>query len=303
MNDFSSRCPLCDLQTKLVYKLPKNSGNEFGIVGCPNCGLLRALPIPEIESIKALYTERPPQDLFEEAEVFSSPLLTKLKDSLIISPLIKWVRSELSRADKPKLLDIGCATGWITAVARRFGFEAIGLEANPYLADVAREKYGLEVKEGFLEDLEISQVFDAVCMFHVLEHLTNPLGVLRKIRSILKANGVLLAVVPNGGSLGVSIFKRYYNWSLPHHVSFFTPRSIQIAYEKAGFKVLSLRHLPSPPILWYSFHNLMKSRSYLQKLFGFLKNPYVNNAVFTPPAFVGKWVKKGEVIAVLGRKV
>ena len=287
---------------EVVYELPRASNRQTDIVRCPQCDILRVSPLPNMDDIRDFYKKKPVGDLLEKAEVFSSPIITKLKESLIISPVIKWFKSELRGKSNPKLLDIGCASVWITAVARKNGFDAMGLEANPYLSDIARKKYGLNIKEGFIEDFDCKQLFDAVSMFHVLEHLIDPLDSLSRARDILTSRGLLLTVVPNSLSLGVRIFKRYYNWNAQQHMSFFSEKSIRIAFERSGFDLISVKHLPSPPILWYSFKNLMNTKQSIYRKVGFLKNPYLFNILFTPLALYGKHTKKGEVIAVIGRK-
>lgn len=160
------------------------------------------------------------------------------------------------------------------------------------LAEYGREAYDLKIIECSIEDFKTSQHFDAVTMFHVIEHVPEPVKALEHIRSFMSNNGVLLLIVPNTKSLGARLFKEKYDWNAPHHVSFFSPKSIVSVLSKTGFEVLSVDHLLSPPLLLYSFNNWSRFKIF---------HPFVGNAIFTPIAIIGKLLSMGEVIAVYAR--
>ncbi len=83
------------------------------------------------------------------------------------------------------LLEVGCATGEFVEEATAVGYEAIGVEPSKWAADTARRS-GAEVFCGTLADWRAeydSFTVDAVAMFHVLEHLDDPVEVLRECRS------------------------------------------------------------------------------------------------------------------------
>ncbi|MGI9534622.1 MAG: class I SAM-dependent methyltransferase, partial [Thermodesulfobacteriota bacterium] len=230
------------------------------MVECEICGFLRIDPIPDQDIINSLYTENSVSEQRLEYEVFSSPFLTTLKKNIIIKPLLYKLKNRLKDIKNPTLLDIGCATGWITSNSKDAGFDVLGLEANPVIAKYGRDKYGIEIFEGFIEDLDINMKFNAITMFHILEHLTDPLQILKKVSSHLTDNGKLLIVIPNADSLGVGIFGQFYNWNIPDHISFFSPATISELMEISGFRVLGISHLTSPPMLIYSFNKCMDHR-------------------------------------------
>lgn len=299
----NENCYLCNGNTGILYYFPKGKTGIYHLLRCTECGFIRISPVPEQKIINNLYAKNGMSEKQMENEVFSSPFLTSIKKSLIIKPLINRLHKEFPKINSPTLLDIGCSTGWITSVSKETGFEVTGLEANPYVANYGRKKYGIEILEGFIEDLNTEKCYYAVTMFHVLEHLADPLKMLGQIYTLLNERGKLLAVVPNAGSLGVKIFRKNYNWNVPHHISFFSPETIDRILKDSGFRIFKIEHLISPPILLYSFNRFMRSRKKNGKLSFVIKNRVLGNAVFFPFSLTGKIINKGEVIAVFAEKV
>jgi len=291
-------CYLCNNTTEIEYEFPDTKAGSYNMLKCRNCGFLRIDPVPSQKVLNSLYVENRFSDKRLEYEVFSSPLLTSLKKNIVVKPLINKLRSQFRDKVNPTLLDIGCSTGWITSCSRDAGFNVLGLEANRTAAEFGRDKYGLEILEGYIEDLDLNMKFDSVTMFHILEHLTDPVVTLKMVNKHLRENGKILIVVPNAASLGVRIFGRNYNWNIPDHISFFSPVTVSDLLNKAGFRVLSISHLTSPPLLFYSFHKYMDKRSEEGRRSLKFSNPFVANLLFMPLAMLGKLTGYGEVIAV-----
>ena len=241
-------------------------------------------------------------DAKRQSEVFRSNILEKLKERFIVRPLLKNLKNSFEESISPKLLDIGCSTGWITSIAKDIGFEVSGLEANPNSAEIAREKFDLNIYEGFLEDVEFEERFDAAIMFHVLEHFVDPLATLEKVKGILKENGKLLIVVPNAKSIGTKIFKENYNWNVKQHISFFSKSSLELMLKKSGFGVIESNTLISTPMLINSFNKMMNKRKKQKKLSFRIKRDVLGNFLMFPLALLGKYTSRGEVLTVYASK-
>lgn len=297
------QCYICRGKTKVLYEFQKSKDILYYLLVCQECSFLRIYPIPDQNIIDRLYKNLSIPESKLENEVFSSSFLTSLKKNVLIKPQLKKLRQIVNRAGKQKLLDIGCSSGWITDVSREAGFDATGLEANAHAAEYGRKKYGLDIIEGYIEDLETDLRFDAVTMFHVIEHIADPRKMLIKVKGLLNKNGKLLIVVPNSKSLGAGIFKKNYNWNIPHHISFFNPDTIREILTQSGFRVIGVEHLISPPLLTYSYNKLMKRRKKEGKYSLIMRNWIISNALFLPLSLFGKVSGRGEVIAVYGEKV
>lgn len=183
-----------------------------------------------------------------DAELFNSPVLQRLHKLLIVDREIKAVRRLLGTRNF-SLLDVGCGTGWITALWRDQGADVTGLEPSQNRRRIACDQRGLRVLDCFVEDLGQKETFDVVTIRHVIEHLENPSVILDQIRARLRADGLLIVVVPNIDCLGRFLFDTRWSWILPWHCLYFNPHSLKMLVEQAGFQVEKIYQTPSP--LWY----------------------------------------------------
>ncbi len=101
--------------------------------------------------------------------------------------------------DAKKALDVGCGSGGLGSILREKGIEVIGIENSEGLHKEASEK----LKQVFLADIEKFQIpfskgyFDCIIYGDVLEHLIEPLAVLKNHKEYLSDNGYVIASVPN----------------------------------------------------------------------------------------------------------
>jgi 2-polyprenyl-3-methyl-5-hydroxy-6-metoxy-1,4-benzoquinol methylase len=151
------------------------------------------------------------------------------------------VRVAMVRAAVPagRLLEIGAAGGHFLAEARKEGFDVTGIEPTDNGAESARRRFGLEILQGFVEEVDLPpSSFDAICAWHVLEHIPEPRGSLERTREWLRPGGALLIEVPNAAS--VRARRAGPDWmhlDLTHHVSQFTPQALGTLLERSGFAV------------------------------------------------------------------
>ncbi|MEI8011638.1 MAG: class I SAM-dependent methyltransferase [Candidatus Omnitrophota bacterium] len=129
------------------------------------------------------------------------------------------------------------------------GFQVTGVEASLMRSQRCREKYGLDVFTGFIEEFNSDEKFDVITMRHILEHIENPIAVLEKVKSLLKDDGVLSITVPNINSIGRYIFQEKHAWVLPWHLHFYYPKTLTALIERVGFSKVKIYQKPGP--LWY----------------------------------------------------
>ncbi len=100
---------------------------------------------------------------------------------------------------KGNLLEIGCGNARILYLAREDGWEVQGLELSEYLAETVTKKLNITVQVADFLELEANQKdkYDLIILRHVLEHLTEPLIAMDKIRNLLKPGGIKLMEFPN----------------------------------------------------------------------------------------------------------
>ncbi|GEM_PF-1474990 len=236
-------CPLCHArQFQPLYRYSYQ--DKFShIFECQACGHILMDPIPLVQ-----LNERN-MDGVVDAEMWGNQILIPIYEHFVINQEIKYVKKWLP-SKRQQLLDIGCGIGWTTAMWQKNGFDVRGIEPSAIRAQVARDKFGLKIFNGHIEEFEESKVFDVILMRHLLEHIEHPRKVLADVKRMLDDEGLLVITIPNINSIGRYLFRSSWAWILPWHLHFYHPKTLRLLLESQGFKVLKLYQMPSP--LWYS---------------------------------------------------
>jgi cyclopropane fatty-acyl-phospholipid synthase-like methyltransferase len=143
-----------------------------------------------------------------------------------------------------RLLEIGCACGFLLVAARERGFAVQGVEMSAWASSYARDTYGLDVKTGRLETLNVPAAsYDAVVMADVIEHLPNPRTTLHDIHRVLRPGGRLLLLTPDIGSVMARVLGARWWGLLDDHYLYFSRRTLTRLLEQEGFTVERIRAL------------------------------------------------------------
>lgn len=239
-------CNLCGSDdTELLYPstlagdLSKNNAQRYRctsrsyglhppIVRCKMCGLVYANPRREGGIILDNYKRVVDDTYLEERK---GRVLTFRRN---LRPLEELV----SPADGPRLLDVGCYTGVFLGIAQGRGWEAWGVEPSRWAVREARRR-GLRVAVGTLREAEFpDDFFDVVTMWDVIEHFTDPMGELREVKRILKRDGVVCIHTMNIESTFARLMGNRWPWLMEMHLYYFSPRTLAMMSERAGFQVI-----------------------------------------------------------------
>jgi SAM-dependent methyltransferase len=225
-------CALCGDDS--CQPLAVNDGLQ--IVRCRNCSLAFVNPQPTEAAIRSYYSakELAAQEswssYFQHTPAQIAALWTER-----LSDLTRWTNGRA-----PRVLDIGCGWGDFLHFAQERGWQASGFEFSESVARVAREKYGLCVRVGSLEEMGFAEKsFDLITLWHVLEHLREPRAALSRIQSILAPGGLLALEVPNLNFLARKSWR--YPMSRTLHLYHFSPATLSSLVERAGLRVLECR--------------------------------------------------------------
>lgn len=135
------------------------------------------------------------------------------------------------------LLDIGAASGILLEQAARLGFEGVGVEPSRHLAKRAVES-GLNVHLGIFPHPEVKGPFDVITLIDVIEHVPNPIQVLKDIAAHLKPDGVGVVTTPDVQSLIARILgPRWWHFRVAH-IGYFNHNTISRALREAGLEVV-----------------------------------------------------------------
>jgi SAM-dependent methyltransferase len=135
-----------------------------------------------------------------------------------------------------RVLDIGTAGGAFLTAADRFGYDTHGLEPSQYLVNQGKGR-GLKLEQGTIDKHDFpARSFDMVCLWDVIEHLTDPKAALVEIRKLLKPSGVLLINYPDIGTWQARLAGRRFWWILSVHLHHFTRKTMTEICRRAGFE-------------------------------------------------------------------
>ena len=185
---------------------------------------------------------------------------------------------------KGTFLDVGCGFGHICAAARDFGFNKVfGVDLSPSGVDFGRSSFGLEnLTCGELADCTYpDDYFDVVYCWHMIEHVRDPVALLKEIRRILKPSGILYWGTDNHRSSGYFVLRILCHLTLRfppiydgiEHTYGFDPSTIKRALNDSGLMVRSIRSYPDPFSAKEVLHDLRASgaikasRTILQSVF------------------------------------
>ncbi|KPF46849.1 glycosyltransferase [Rhizobium sp. AAP43] len=145
-----------------------------------------------------------------------------------------------------RILDAGCFEGaLLDRIAKETGWKGYGLEPNPKAAAIAEAK-GHKVWNCHVEDapnvIDAGLQFDVIFLGQTIEHVDNPLQVLRRLRLLLAPDGVIVMSTPNLNSAEVKWFgPTWAHWHLPYHRHIFSRDGLYSLAKQAGLRALSSR--------------------------------------------------------------
>jgi SAM-dependent methyltransferase len=160
---------------------------------------------------------------------------------------------------KGRLLEIGAAGGDFLVAARSRGWDVTGVELSPVAAASARERFGLDVRTGSVQEASLPPAaFDVVYMGDVLEHVPDPAADLRVVRALLRPRGIVVVAGPTTihsllRRTGLATYRLLHRTKIlrapPYHLWEFTPHTLKGLLEECGFRVLRERAGKIPPWL------------------------------------------------------
>jgi SAM-dependent methyltransferase len=253
----STACLLCGGRDWRMVA-PALRDNRFGAPGswavraCTGCGLWQTEPVPDAETLRALYERH--YNYGGEGERGSR--WARLRAAFLASPLYRlllWLDGDVSfhtLRGSGRLLDIGCNEGRGLAIYAANGFQAEGLELNRVAAEAARRK-GFVVHGVDIAALDPAAPYDVVVLSNVLEHARDPRAMLAAIHRIMAPGGRLCISLPNAASaLRERFGADWINWHVPFHITHFDAPILSRLLAQSGFAVAQTRTVS--PALWWA---------------------------------------------------
>lgn len=242
-------CPGCSSQkvaAEFRARGPTLAEAAFSVLRCEACGLGWTEPAPPPDEIGRWY----PAAYYGKENVRFNPL---------IEWLVRWFRLRrakvIAKLARPgPVLDIGCGRGFMLSFLRDLGFEPHGVEFSDAAAWHARNRLHIDVAAGsILEAPFHPEQFQAIILWHSLEHMSSPDAVLDRVKRLLKSGGILIVAVPNSDSVQAHLFgASWFHLDVPRHYFHFGRRSLKQQLAKLGFEVVREDHfsLEQNPYGW-----------------------------------------------------
>ena len=231
---------------------------EFAVLKCKNCGLACTSPQPVKSELAVYYPE---ESYYSFQTTDSSALKERLKDicleeiggypqpakrnillrfarKLITQMMAKNISVIIPYIENGRILDVGCGSGRFLKWLKEHGWDVYGVELSEKAAQNAA-KSGLNVFCGELQDAGYSSgSFDAILINQVLEHVHDPMAILREANRLLKNGGRLIVGVPNIESYESRIFGEYWSpLDIPRHLYHFSFPVLAAMLDMTGFYV------------------------------------------------------------------
>ena len=132
-------------------------------------------------------------------------------------------------------LDIGAGAGLLVSEVRRQGMQATGVEPSRSLVEAGRRLHGVELQQGVFPHPALSgQTFDVILLIDVIEHVANPVALLRACRDALSPAGRIVVVTPDVGSRLARLLGHRWSHFRLAHVGYFTRRTLSHCAKAAG---------------------------------------------------------------------
>jgi SAM-dependent methyltransferase len=201
--------------------------DHFRVGECLHCGTAYTVPRPS--NLDRYY---PP--VYRDYGRFVTRILGLLYDARVS----RWARL---KAEGGSVLEVGCGPGLMLAAFRRRGWRVLGIERNEKVGESARQSLGLDIVALPVEALPKDARFDLIVMFQVLEHIADPVALLRECAKRLAPGGRLIINVPNFSSWQARFARaKWFHLDPPRHLVHYTPRTLSTTLERAGLQLVSL---------------------------------------------------------------
>jgi SAM-dependent methyltransferase len=219
---------MADVGSKAFAITDDHYGSTFPIWRCESCGYLQCPVEDPLRFYQAL----------KDSEYEAGRMERSRQARKILKRARRYAKGR-------SLLDIGAATGMLVQEALALGWQAMGIEPSASFCEIAR-KHGLPVVEGTFPHPDARGPYDVVALIDVIEHVIDPVGLLRQIRGAMAPEGILLIATPDVDSVAARLMgPKWWHFRLAH-IGYFSRKTIRTALDAAGLELVA----SSRPV-WY----------------------------------------------------
>ncbi len=239
-NDFDP-CPLCDGKNAKVLFHVKKSSLDYVLLQCNACQLTRTFPPPSDD----ILLDQDIQDYYGKTASKFISVLQGLRNEFMRSRAKGFLSLIPESAHQPKILDVGCAEGRLLKAFCDLGCECWGIEHPKYPSHRFINPDQITYLQGELGSLNLpDESFDLIILWHVLEHMNDPRGTMKRLTEMLAPSGTMIVAVPNFQSIEAEIFKRFwFHVDIPWHKFHFSGRSMERLAQECRLRIMRVNTL------------------------------------------------------------
>ena len=240
-------CPNCgdkNISKVLSAKDYTVLGENFEIWECKNCTQRFTQNIPEVNDIGRYYQSENYISHSDTSKGFVNNLYHKVRKRTLVKK--RKLIEEATGKTKGNILDVGAGTGAFLNTMKNAGWNCTGIEPDNNARKKALELYGLDLKESKELFLLPSKSFDAITLWHVLEHVHELHSYVEQLKNLLTTDGKLFIAVPNYTSADAKMYGEFWAaYDVPRHLYHFSPKAMKTLLNTHGLKVETMKPM------WY----------------------------------------------------
>jgi len=237
-------CSFCGADEMYPYALGvrdhlRIAHQKHDFYSCKKCGSLRLVPLPTAEYLAKVY----PQEchFHRDSGSWLRKLYNQLEWTLFYQPVLRFSNHLIMKETgilSGRVLDVGCGNGLRLLQFSKEGFEVEGVDFAPVNVQYARDVLGLKAWEANIEETDLPlNRYHLLIVYWVIEHLREPVELVRKAQNSLSPNGWAIFAVPLADSWVSSIFRKIWGQirEAPRHIGIPSSRGMSILLERCGF--------------------------------------------------------------------
>ena len=254
-----TNCPACgSTEIGYVFTAKDNtvSGEQFEIWECRFCTLRFTQDTPDQLSIGSYYKSENYISHSNTSKGFINSLYQLVRKQTLHQK--RKIINKITGLKKGNILDLGSGTGSFVNEMHLHGWDATGLEPDGDARKIAEENYHIKLQntDQFYNLPPAS--FDAITLWHVLEHVHDLHPYLEQLKKLLKNNGKLVVAVPNYTSSDAKKYRQYWAaYDVPRHLYHFSPLSMKKLMNSHQLSIIHFK-----PMLLDSFYISLLSSKY-----------------------------------------
>jgi 2-polyprenyl-3-methyl-5-hydroxy-6-metoxy-1,4-benzoquinol methylase len=250
-------CPICNslaiayVHDSVDFTVSKK---KFSIWECHNCFVRFTQNVPSQQEIGPYYKAEAYVSHTNTQKGLINKIYHKVRNYTLKSKR-KLIQHE-TNLSKGNILDIGCGTGAFLNEMKSASWNITGLEPDKKASKMASKLYGINTQNPEVLFQLPKNSYDAITMWHVLEHVHQLHEYIKALHDLIKDNGSIFIAVPNYTSYDASHYEELWAaYDVPRHLFHFSPQSMEVLLNKYGLKLKSIQ-----PMWFDSFYVSMLSQ-------------------------------------------